>query len=487
VQATKTVEDLKRELPKRIKKNEKMMSGAFYLDLRSSKFGDLGRVLLHDPSWPTWPVDGRTTKDEAEAKRWVRDHYAAWLSTHLSVQLTAPDQFALTVEEACERYLKDAIKRKGAEHNTIKNRESQIRLHIVPRFGHCPLTSLAKKEVREWLNNLTVVSHSTKNGSVEAAMNTKRNLRTTMLAIWNFNYPDSDAPFSRIWLDNRDDRPLHKQIVSDEDTLKSFLEPRSGALRMEQVDYLLAAAMWYDQSVLGRSNTRAISVANTAFAIAFYCATGCRLEEGLRARWFMVDEEKGHIIVNSVKNSRDPVRIIPLQYSLIPWLMEARQEQQQRFQEVGPRDLLIQTKPRSGEGERSTLQKRIAKVLRFANLKLPKKAVHGFRATFATQAARRPDLITTEQLKRYLGHTVAYAGATDLYVAQLNEPMAPKHRQLIALPTPDEVRAAAATFTPANRPHWRESARRPETRDPEVRARQAMKKAERLERLRANY
>ena len=198
--------------------------------------------------------------------------------------------------------------------------------------------------------------------------------------------------------------------------------------------------------------------------------------------------KKGYIVVNSVKNSRNPIRIIPLQYSLIPWLEEARREQERRMQQVGRHDLLIQTKPKTGEGERSTLEKRIAKVLRFADLKLPRKAAHGFRATFATQGARCTDLITTEHLKQYLGHTVVYEGATDLYVAQLEDQVDPRHRQIVALPTPDEVRAAAATFEPANRPKWHKSLRRPTTAsDPAMRERQAQKKQERLDRLRTNY
>lgn len=484
--------ELRKLLPQRIKRSDGMVSGAYYLDLRSSKFGNMGRVVLHDPADSGWPVQGRTTKNSAEATKWVTKEYAEWLAMELMARDDAinagDDVETITVEQACTRYLKDAARKKDVEHHTVQNRESQVRLHIVPKFGARPMTSLTGREVRDWLNDLTV--RKVVNGKevrIEAAMNSKRVLRTTMLAIWRHNFPDVAPPFAGIWLDDRDNMPLHKQIIADEDALHELLQSPSGALRLDQVTELLVAAIWCDQEVLSRPNMSAVSVANSAFAIAFYCATGCRLEEGLRARWFMINEDKGYIVINSVKNSKVPVRIVPLQTSLKPWLEEARREQERRMPSVASRDLVIQTKPKSGGVERSTLEKRIAKVFKYANLKRPKKAVHGLRATYATMLANRPDVISTEQLKRYLGHTTAYKGATDLYVAQLDQQMNPSHCEVIALPTPDEVRAATAAFVPANRPHWRESWRRPETRDPEVRARQAAKKQERLARLRANY
>lgn len=64
----------------------------------------------------------------------------------------------------------------------------------------------------------------------------------------------------------------------------------------------------------------------------------------------------------------------------------------------------------------------------------------------ATLLANRQDILSAEQLKRYLGHTVAYAGATDLYVAQLDQPMPHSHCHVIELPTPEEARAAAANY-----------------------------------------
>ncbi len=485
-------EQLRKSLPTRIKRTENMANGACYLDLRAAAYGNMGRVVLHDPSHPMWPREGNTTKSISVAAKWVSSSYAEWLAIELTARaeaVRAGDEVeTLTVEEACSRYLMHIARKKDVEHHTVTSRESQVRLHIVPKFGARAMTSLTKREVRDWLNGL-MVEKAAKGGvvKVEAAMNSKRSLRTTLLAIWRHNHPDVDPPFAGIWLDDRDNKPLHEQIIADEDMLKQLLQPVSGALTMEQLTALLVAAAWYDQQVLSRPNMLAISIPNTAFAIAFYCATGCRLEEGLRGRWFMINEAKGYLVINSVKNAKTPLRIVPLQNSLLPWLEEARREQERRLPSVGSRDHIIQTKPKCGGVERSTLEKRVASVFRFANLKRPKKAVHGLRATYATLLANRQDVLSAEQLKRYLGHTVAYAGATDLYVAQLDQPMPHSHRDLIELPTPEEVRAAAASFIPENRPYWRESWRRPETRDPEVRARQAAKKQERLARLRANY
>lgn len=467
-----------------------MGSGACYLDLRAAAFGNMGRLILHDPKHPQWPESGATTKSLAEATEWVTGRYAEWLATELSARAEAAkagdDVETLTVSDACTRYLKHVANRKGKDHNTYKNRESQVRQHIAPKFGARPLTSLSKREVRDWLNELTVSkAKGDRIVSSEASINTKRNLRTTMLAIWHFNLPDVQAPFAGIWLDDRDDRPVHKQIALDNYDVTELLKPRSGALRPSQLKELLVAAMWYDMNVLSRPNMKAISVANTAFIIALYCATGCRLEEGIRFRWDLVNEDEGYIAVFSVK-SREPVRIVPYQDSLRPWLREARAEQEARRGEVKPKDRIIQTSPKKPAALRSTLQKKIAKALHLADEKTANKILHGFRATFASHCASKPRLMSKEMLKMYLGHSDAYEGVTSDYVSLLIGLMEDTHRQTIELPTPDEVRAAAAAYEPASRPDWRATQRRP-SRNPEVLAKQAAKKATRLKDLKANY
>lgn len=483
------INDLKTALIKRIKQAENMASGACYLDLRSEQYGSMGRLVMHDPMDPRWPNAGRTTKSVSEASGWV-PRYAEWIAVELTARKDAEEAGneveTLTVADACTRYLKHVAKRKGESHNTYKNRESQVRQHILPMFGARPLTSVSKREVREWLNELTVTKPQGESMvTSDAAINTKRNLRTTLLAIWHHSLPDVEAPFKGIWLDSRDDQPVHKQIATDTYELANILRPRSGALHPSQLRDLLVAAMWYDLEVLSRPNTKRISVANTAFIIALYCATGCRLEEGVRLRWECVNEDEGYIVVFSVK-STEPARIIPLQDSLRPWLQEARAAHVARWGELKPKDRVIQTSGRSKMALRSTLQKKIAKALRYADTKTPKKILHGFRATFASHCASKPKLMSKEMLKMYLGHSDAYGGATDDYVSLLTGLMEDSHRQTIQLPTPDEVRAAAAVFTPANRPHWRDAFRRL-SRNPEVAAKQAAKKSERLEYLRANY
>lgn len=483
------VNDLKAALVKRIKQADNMASGACYLDLRSEKYGHMGRMVMHDPKDPQWPNAGRTTKSASEAGKWV-ERYAEWLATELTARKEAEkagdEVETLTVADACSRYLKHVAIRKGKSHNTYKNRESQVRQHIVPMFGARPLTSLSKREVRQWLNKLTVTkAERDARVTSDAAVNTKRNLRTTLLAVWHHNMPDVESPHRDIWLDERDDRPVHKQIATDSYELSDLLKPRSGALRPSELRELLVAAMWYDMTVLSRPNMRRISFANTAFTVALYCATGCRLEEGVRIRWECVNEDEGYVVVFSVK-SEEPVRIVPLQDSLRPWLKEARAAHVARWGELKPKDRVIQTSSRSKIARRSTLQKKIAKALQFADNKTPKKILHGFRATFASHCASKPKLMSKEMLKMYLGHSDAYGGATDDYVSLLIGLMEDSHRQTIQLPTPDEVRAAVEGFTPENRPPWRETWRRP-SRNPDVAARQAAKTAERLEYLRMNY
>lgn len=456
-----TIRDFSAVLAARLRQTDRTASGAYFLDLRGGDFGRLGRVVLHDPEAPAWPDKGRTTKSSDEARRWVEASYAPYLYRKLQIGTGGEPVRDDTVTACCARYLADRARALGDDHNTVKNRRSQVQEHIVPTFGTLPMSALTAARVREWLNGL-VVRRPGDDGKMvagSAAIGTKRNLRTTLGAIWHHNFPDDpQPPFAGVRLDAGDGfRALREKIKAGD--IEDLLTPRSGAMTPEKLRRALAAALWYDRTRLtARPNMRSIAVANTACIIALLVATGMRLEELLNLRWKMVCLDQRVIIVPGTK-SQNALRAVPLQEQLLPWLERLRALEAQAWgAQIPPDAFVVRTNPRrlaTAPAARKTVMSRVAEVLRWAGLKPPKKATHWARATHATWGSVRPDVLPKEALKAYLGHESPWGGATDDYVATLIEIMPPAHRHYIVhLPTPEEVECALNEFVPVERPTW---------------------------------
>lgn len=111
---------------------------------------------------------------------------------------------------------------------------------------------------------------------------------------------------------------------------------------------------------------------------------------------------------------------------------------------------------------RDSPEARIAKAMELAGVKIPRKATHPLRATFASQA-EASELLSDKVLRRYLGHHRVYGTSTDRYIKQLISMMKPSHREAIKLPTPNEVRALLDSFEPASVKSWKER-RKPKSR-----------------------
>jgi integrase len=462
---TITLADLERVLLKRLRTRDDVAAGRiYYLDLRHKLFPGHSKMNVYCPTDPGWPERGRTTSDAATAKRWVRQGYAPYLYTRLAISGAAADVGALTVAQACERYLAAKERSLGAKHRTVENRRSAARVHIVPAFGPIPFAALSKHQVRVFLENLRVRKPNGRGQfvTVPAEVGTKRNLRTALLAIWRHTYPDVEPPFAGIWLPDEQGAAERRRKLA-EGAFEELLTPASGAYTPQQMLRVLTAAAWYDRhQIAERPNTSRIAVPNTAAAMALAVGTGMRIDELRMLRWGHVNEAEGWILVTGTK-TRSAFRIIPLQVQARPWLEQLKRlaapANASSSWQPDRASFVLRTRPEGGAepASKKTLISRFSEALHYAGLKRAKKATHWARATHATWGSVAADVVRTEQLKAYLGHANKYGGATDDYIQTLRETMPASHRCYIRhLPTPDEVAKASASFTPAVRPPWRQ-------------------------------
>ncbi|MHB1264552.1 MAG: hypothetical protein ACYC1S_09085 [Gemmatimonadaceae bacterium] len=450
--------------PDRLLKRLKVRRGGvnrpyYYLDLRHSVFGNLGRLPLRDPQAHGSPEEGVTTENLQEAKRWVHQHYAAWVWAQAARVKSMPsvakptrrtvsvvgqellarrkaiiDGFAAEVGEDAP-----AVLQARRNHASVVSR---FRRNIEPQFGKDTLKALTTKVVQDKLSALATVEGSA------ATEGQKRNVLALLRAIWRAEYPDARPPFSGVTFDERLAKLHRMHRVYDAD-IEDLLRPQSGAMSPKDVLHVLAVAHWYDEEVLGgRPNVAAVAVPNTAHAIALQIGLGPRLQELVGIRWRFVVENDGYVIVPNTKApKRTPVRAVPLQDAVRPWLAELREREPVELQLNA---FVIRTNRKSAPtviGTAATLAERYDRVLQLAGCKPPGKSTHWARATHATWGAAATDVVHPYALKAYIGHASPWGGETDRYVATLLELMTDSHRRYIQhLPSPSEVRAAAATL-----------------------------------------
>lgn len=409
----------------------------FYLDLRHEDFGQLGRVTLHDPRHPKWPNKGRTTADEAEAKRWLEEKYLSWIRTRLATDPCGP----VTTEEACDVYIAALTQKFGPDYNTVVNRRSVFNVHVKPALGALPLTSLDAPRVRPFLENLEVVRR--KHGKVwkePAGFRTRTNVRTALQALWNHFHEDIPAPFGQIRLENDD---LRRRRIEARDRGDLFLDETPSTYSPDEVLEILAHAMVYDRQVLSRPNLAVKTILNTAEVIAAQLGLATRIEELMPIRWGQILDDLGLVRIPGTKND-NAWRWAPIQDGVRPWIERLRTYSAN----PAPSDYLVRTDPRpSGKGRKpsgSTYQSRVERVLTRAGLKYPRKLTHIFRATHITWATGNgyPD----DRLKRWVGHADPKEGATGLYrdPDKLARMLTVRDRTyLVGLPTPEECEERA--------------------------------------------
>lgn len=440
-------------LVERLRRRSTARSVVWTLDLRSDEFGQRGRINLYAPRTSGWPLTGATTGDRETAIAWIyaEGGYAQWLSREL---LADRSNYSgdVRVATAADRYIDWLIKTRGPTHNTTVNRTSCIRAHIVPALGDLPLNSLNRRSVRPFLESLEVMkSVGGTTYKLPASLETRDFVRAALLAIWNHAFPDDGCPFNGIKLDDAKGKRTRRDAIIAGDVLD--LEPVR-TLTSEGLQAVFLAARWYDRHIIQFPRYRATFVPLTTEVVVLLYATGMRVSELARLQWRHVLLERGAIIVPGIK-SDNALRVIPLQNAARCWFerLERQAVVRKRF---APRDFVVAMGVHASNNESSTsnqIIQRVGEVLQLSGYKVPGKATHMFRHTHTTMAAGRTDLIDAESLKVYLGHEEVYGGETDVYVDRKHVEltiarMPPAHRGYIDLPTPEQIEAKLATYSP---------------------------------------
>jgi integrase len=343
---------------------------------------------------------------------------------------------------------------------------SMIRNHVVPSLGHLPLAALDPEQVGKAATTFHVqkTESTGKKTKRPASPGTQRRFLAALSSIWRHVFPFQPIPWKGVRIVEKVDAPADSDLVSGFDDESILLgDEDTGALTQEQLVRTLVAAEYLDQKNLRAKNNRNSFVPNTAYAIAMQAALGPRVSELVPVRWGHIFT-KGYVILKNAKSRQVVVkkRAVPMQHSLKPWIEELRVREGKALDHNG---YVIRTNPRGGpfaQAAITTLANRITAALELAGVKQPGKATHGLRATFASHADACPD-IDGKMVQRYLGHHRVYGKSTDEYVRQMIGMIRESHRNIIQLPTPDEVRRIVKDFVPATRRPWKER-KRPQSR-----------------------
>jgi hypothetical protein len=323
----------------------------------------------------------------------------------------------------------------GLDHNTTSNYRSVCSTHIKPKLGEFSIAVLDRGLVREFLLGLTVIKRKHgKKIECEAQPATKANVRACLQAIWHHHFPNQVCPFIGLRLNSKKAENARRRAAAKDGDVRALLGQHT--YTAQEIERILVAAAAYDEAQ--RPNVRGVFVPNSPHVIACILGLGTRIDELPDIRWKLVDWKAGAVFIPGVKSASAP-RWVPLQESLVPWLRELENLQGS----PQSRDYVIQTRPGIVErASKKTYQARIGRILTRAELKLPQKLTHIFRATYGSHLGA-PDVgISPEYVKFYLGHGDVFGGATDNYVEMMRERMTDAHRRAIQLPTPAEIRAA---------------------------------------------
>lgn len=415
----------------------------YVLDLRGEAMGRLGLKIVRLNTGPRWPKKGPVTTERKVAKQWVRDYYAAWL--YPQWKLAMQGRADITVSDACDQYIAFLEQRPVEVNNTLINRRSVCKVHLKPNFGDRVFRELTTSDVERYLQQMVVTERAGegREGTRPAAMATRANVRTALLAVWHHEFGDTPPPFAGARSRDQSEH-WNRTLAADAGTLQENME--AAAYTGEEIAGILATAIWYDAHFIsGRPNVAVRVVLNSAALVAVLTGTGARISEALRLRWKNVDWNRKAIFIPGSKTAR-AARWVPLQETLTPWL-QLLQDQQGGTPD--PESFLFRarvTDPYRRLGCR-TAQHRVSRILRFAGKKRKGKSTHIMRATHSTWALAR---IPLTYLKLYLGHSQPAGGATDAYIKSGPQLIPAAHRRYQAedFPPVSMVEAALDLFEP---------------------------------------
>jgi integrase len=309
----------------------------------------------------------------------------------------------LTVEEVGVRYRAHADRR-GRKKSTLKNIESEVRVHLAPFFGARSFDSITSEDVLD----LVAVLEEEK----ELAPKTIQNIVTTLSGLFNF----AKAP-QRRWASHNPCVGLELPAVPESEEIRF--------LTLEEVDALVENAREGLFQALDRAMYRTAAM------------TGLRQGELLALRWRDVDWTAARIRVRQnwvlgefgTPKSKRSTRSVPM-------ADEVGGELERLFQQSGWQgdDDLVFAHPATGEPiYKPGVLRRMRKALEAAKLDETHR-FHDLRHTFGTRMAAAG--VPMRTLQEWMGHR-------DLATTQRYADYAPSTR---------EAEMVAAAFARATNP-----------------------------------
>lgn len=478
-------------LQEHVRPREGQDGNSYVLDRRNALLLHGKRMTLRDPSDPRWPGGGRSTLRADEAKAWAREHYIPKLWEERQLASIHPSAGHTTVRQAAADYFRRRVRVKEAAAGPpafklpVKYASllSKVRKHVLPAFGDLLFSALDRTMVREMAESLEIeeVHQSGISTRRPASYGQKKGVVAALLSLWKDVFPDVTAPFSGAMVrhsavdadeDDADEEDFDAYDIdaTDVDALQHALSAEEGKGAMDPATIRRGmVGVWYDDlEKIARPNLKQAMVPNTVFLFVLLVATGARISEILRIRWRDINWKVGFILIRQSKLKRGDKkpkrRITPLQNSLVPWL---RLLQTMTGATDDSKSFLIQSSPRGNGRQRAskgTVSARMSRALTVAGVKPPGKSTHWGRSTNSTWGMHSPHVKEAEQ-QHFLGHR-PFSGTTNQYIAMLIRMLRPEHREIIQLPSPEEIRAELPSFVPAEVPRKR----KPQSRTNEAKA-----------------
>lgn len=434
-------EDKLELLRKVLQQRLQLHNGAYRLDLRIDLLKSaLGRntMQLRNPRAKHWPEQGHTTADREIAVQWAREHYATWILAQLKAPTPAPKR-AVKVRDAALQYIKtlESGALDSMEKRVRKPRISLVERHIIETIGDVPLANLTLERVLDLLSSLTTINSKTGDRTGKPlAVGTKRNVLNALAAIWKTAFGDAAIPFKSAREKLQDDPAAWRGKVRKDEDLEALLSSRK-AYVLEELPILLASALFYDRHCSQRPNLRKRFMTNTAISIALALTCGLRVSELVLLRWRHFDWKEGVLLVPGTK-SKSALRRIPLQKALRPWFDWHYERERVRLgRDPRPNEPILRTGGKEWEPATvlGMLENRWRRVAQIAEVKLPGKNTHAWRATYATLMVSSGK-VPLAWVRHYIGHHNAFGDTTTTYIDVHHVKFDPAHAEVIDIPNP---------------------------------------------------
>lgn len=431
-----------KDLKKRLKPRPDC--GTWRLELRGSRWGDIGRVAVRKPGSDGWPTQGPTTTDKDTAEEWLEDPaYLRWIERRIHVHRHGSS--LQTVREAIDAYLERLLEEEGEDFSTYRNRSTSLVRHTEPVHDSL-LVDVDYETMRQLLDNVRVQKSDGSLG--RPAVNTLRSIRAGMTAVWR-EAVGGPPPWRGLKLGDERQRKVRQRIREGEDVWSLL---RGGGYNESQVANLVVAGRYRDMhTILPSPALRAVTLPITDAILAFIACTGMRESEARHSQWHDIDWERGIrglLLIRGTKTAAG-LRVQPVQDALLPWLNYLRDLYTVTFgREPLGEDYIIQGSPKAyrtaplGRG----MIERVSRVQTMAGLKRDQKATNIMRSTWVSNAIRHK--LEDRKLKLYVGHGLKGRDVSDVYMNVEAAVEDADYRIMDHVPSPDEVSELVKSYTP---------------------------------------